>query len=105
MANKCKECKKWEPFSGDTHLERQQGVCSNPVMAWDATEWAADGKGLALKEMYKDNNVFLQDASEYYASMFTTEDFYCADFIKNRKRQHANQYKRVRRGTICSNRG
>jgi|GEM_PF-4606909 len=53
------------------------GICSAALTYWDATDWGADGMARALKPQHKDKKAFVQDGSDYMATLKTLPDFGC----------------------------
>lgn len=78
---KCKDCKFW------TSPEELQdyptgigvGKCNRVKMFWDNTYWD-DEFERALKPSAADHKAFVQDGSDYKASLLTKEDFGCVQF-------------------------
>jgi len=82
---KCSTCKFWnEPKEYDDYVNIRR--CNKTVQLFDAEEWK-QVKGetkRVLKTKYKDQMMFTQDASSYYASLYTREDFFCAHWEQNK---------------------
>lgn len=79
--NSCKTCKHWLKDSEYAFLDIKQ--CGKAVMLWDATEWKKAENGLVsrvLSEEYKDQLSFVQDGSDYHASLYTKSTFFCSHF-------------------------
>ena len=82
---KCETCKYWDNEE-DSNLIPNTHLCKKPVQFWDATEWTKitkeDGYDYDIdrhiKEEHKDLKMFVQDGSDYYASLLTRNDFFCA---------------------------
>ena len=56
--------------------------CRKAVMFWDVTEWVDDGEDYRrkLSPKYDGQKMFVQDGSDYKATLLTLPDFYCAHF-------------------------
>jgi hypothetical protein len=78
----CETCKHWgrwkrKDFFNETFTS-DMGSCKMVVMWWDASEWIEEPpytREIAPK--YKDQKAFVQDASDYSASLYTRKDFGC----------------------------
>jgi hypothetical protein len=73
----CKTCKFWEPPENDIGEIPGVGKCKAVVQFWDATEWDKDYDNRQLKPEYKSKLAFVQDGSDYYAALYTLENFGC----------------------------
>ena len=73
---KCETCKYWYDKDNRHHIIPNVHLCKKPVQYWDATEWGDVDR--QLKEEHKDLKMFVQDGSDYYASLLTRNDFFCA---------------------------
>ena len=77
---RCKDCKYWSK----THHSEVYDIhkCDKALMLWDSTKWAEDDETGEFSRVYieeaKDNLMFVQDASDYRANLFTKADFFCA---------------------------
>lgn len=47
---------------------------------WDATGWDKDDEHRILLPEFADRKFFAQDGSDYRADVYTTPDFFCAEF-------------------------
>lgn len=87
---RCDDCKFWSKENGKKATNVEVGRCKRAIMWWDATEWVDPPEGSdwdapdrALLPEYAGVRVFVQDGSDYFACMFTTADFFCADHSPN----------------------
>lgn len=79
----CKDCAHWDTeirnnFPDGINL----GKCSRVKMFWDCTEWDYDNE-LAPRKLTKEargNLAFVQDGSDYTASLITLDRFGCVQF-------------------------
>jgi hypothetical protein len=79
---RCDQCQHWDRDNkenvytpGMTDVRK----CNRAGMFWDVTEWSDDG-ARAVKAEHKDDQMFVQDGSDYYAFLLTRAGFYCASF-------------------------
>ena len=73
----CKTCKYWQHLNKDQYSEiNGTSKCKKVVQAWDATQWDEDGQRV-VKTEYKNQLFFVQDGSDYYATLLTSPDFGC----------------------------
>lgn len=84
---RCDECKYWD----ENELKKAEpnnfliGLCTRVMPFWDATTWEGGRfneqitKRVLLPE-FADRRFFAQDGSDYRADVYTTPDFFCADF-------------------------
>lgn len=82
--NTCGSCKWWCDNDEDwDHLKRKMkiGRCDIAIMFWDATEWAEGDNGYDrhLLTKYENHKVFVQDGSDYSASLYTRVDHFCGE--------------------------
>jgi len=84
--NMCKDCAFWRRESdgedyGISNVGYGLGLgeCTAAKMLWDVTEWDEDGNR-TLTSKGKETNVFLQDGSDYWATMATKLDFGCVSW-------------------------
>jgi hypothetical protein len=84
MTNSCETCKYWnesEEYDDDIKNIR---LCNKTVQLFDAEKWIkVDGvtKRVIMPE-HKDQMMFTEDASSYYACLHTRNDFFCAHWEK-----------------------
>jgi hypothetical protein len=79
---KCGNCKYWiEPENSYGEIPGI-GQCEAVVEYWDAGEWDNDGETRKLKPRYKEKLAFVQDGSDYSASLHTFSEFGCVQFVK-----------------------
>jgi predicted acetyltransferase len=82
---KCENCKYWAKGGDEDYIKLiDAGICNKARMFWDSTEWSENKETnvterTVIKE-YKNNGVFVQDGSDYRASMITQPDFGCVKF-------------------------
>ncbi len=83
---RCDECKFWKIFEWPKEISHEMGHCERAMPWWEATEYVDDDKGWrrVLQAKFKDRRFFAQDGSDYHATVYTRNDFYCADWKKNR---------------------
>ena len=76
----CETCKHWERWDArDIPYKSGIGECHMVVLFWDASHWGDVGgeyNRVILPE-YKDQKAFVQDGSDYLASLYTRKDFGC----------------------------
>jgi hypothetical protein len=75
----CNTCKYWEQSKQNREINNV-GNCNAVVMYWEATDWvrnSEDDVSLQLKEPYKHKLAFVQDGSDYAASLLTLPTFGC----------------------------
>lgn len=73
----CETCAHWQPEKGYERL-KDIGNCKMVIMFWDTTEWSKEGY-LVTKEEYKNQKAYVQDGSDYHASLHTRKDFGCSE--------------------------
>ena len=76
----CETCKHWEKWDKDDFPFKQGiGECHMVVMFWDATTWgdADQDYQRIIEPKFKDQKAFVQDGSDYTASLYTRKDFGC----------------------------
>jgi len=81
----CKDCKHWDISDGVTKRLLDIGECKAVVMFWDATDWSQTGDARVLLDEHKDCTSFVQDGSDYTASLLTMGKFSCNRFEKTTK--------------------
>lgn len=82
---RCDQCVYWDENevkqAGDQFII---GLCTRAMPFWDATDWrcdeGGDSDGRFLKPEFADRKFFAQDGSDYRADVYTTPDFFCAEF-------------------------
>lgn len=79
----CETCKHWEAWK--SHADYKHGIdeCKMVVMWWDVSEWDYDAEGVIVRSIspqYKDQKAFVQDGSDYSASLYTRNDFGCVSY-------------------------
>lgn len=79
--NRCKTCAHWcQPINKRIEIP-SIGICDAVVMYWDATKWSyGDEITRSLKPEYKGSLAFVQDASDYSASLMTLPAFGCVQW-------------------------
>jgi hypothetical protein len=80
----CSTCEHWRPWDREGAVREtfraNMGNCSMVVMWWDASEWLDEEPYTReISPKYKDQRAFVQDASDYSASLYTRKDFGCVD--------------------------
>ena len=78
---RCGTCKYWSDVT--SYVLPSVRMCDKAKMLFDSTYWSdeTDEEGYPTrktKEQCKDLMMFVQDGSDYYAALYTKEDFYCA---------------------------
>lgn len=76
MSNRCDRCRHWD--AGSYEKNGIAGRCGRPSMFWDATFWS-DGKRVLSPE-HANDLMFVQDASDYRAELWTRPAFFCAAY-------------------------
>lgn len=81
----CGNCHYWDPteYPGELHIQ-EIGKCCKAMQVWDATEWVEsnDGPERATKKEVEDTSMFVQDASDYMATLYTRPTFSCAHWTE-----------------------
>lgn len=75
----CKSCKYWKLDA--QHPGLGLGHCTRAKMLWDNTQWDDD----YTARKFSDRNhagMFVQDGSDYHASLFTLPTFGCTEFVE-----------------------
>lgn len=79
---RCDRCASWDrdnkDFSSTPGMDDVRR-CRRATMFWDATEWN-DDYDRVMKPEHKDDQMFVQDASDYSATLLTRAAFFCASF-------------------------
>lgn len=81
---RCDECRYWDLEAGKRECGGKiVGECTRAIPWWIASDWKVsdDDAERVLLDEYKDRRFFAQDGSDYKATVLTTGDFFCADFI------------------------
>jgi len=86
-AMRCDHCRHWFLDPEDSY-RAIPGIkeCRKAVQLWDATEWVEDEPDedgdLGVNRLPKDSTQmsFVQDGSDYMASLWTKPEFFCAHF-------------------------
>ncbi len=79
---RCDKCRHWEMESKYRNVEGV-GLCRKAVQLWDATVWNKDAEGdidRVVKPELIGQMSFVQDGSDYHASLWTKAEFFCAHF-------------------------
>ena len=80
----CENCAYWGDVDDEDIdlLGTSVRECRKAVMFWDATEWVDRGNDYHRKLLpkYEGQKMFVQDGSDYMATLLTLPDFYCAHF-------------------------
>lgn len=83
---RCDHCKHWDKDEQCRAGELRVGWCHKAIQWWDATEWCDsdddspyENNRRVLPE-YDGTKMFVQDASDCRAELYTTADFFCAHF-------------------------
>jgi hypothetical protein len=82
--NTCSTCKHWQEWKHktveNTTFTSHMGNCRMVVMWWDASEWLDEPPFTReISPKYTNQRAFVQDASDYSASLYTRQDFGCID--------------------------
>ena len=72
----CQNCNHWGGEYGDGMGVR---YCTKMVAFWNATDWGDDCERVLMPK-YENQKAFVQNGSDYYASLLTKADFSCAHF-------------------------
>jgi hypothetical protein len=91
MILRCDKCKHWTQERTVGHYGyravAELGECTKAVQLWDATEWASQDVDnpdsytiRGIKPDLADQMSFVQDGSDYMASLWTKPQFFCAHF-------------------------
>ena len=75
---RCEDCKYWE--TTDRYMKKSGlGFCNKTPEAWRAYGWLGEDK----KDIRFENvTAFVQDGSDYSASLYTMPDHYCSMWCK-----------------------
>lgn len=73
----CETCVHWDVWKSDRAFKQGIGECRMVVMFWDASEWEPEER--VISPEYKDQKAFVQDGSDYSASLYTRKDFGCVE--------------------------
>lgn len=81
----CKNCKYWEIKNSYPIKNTIIGECKRVKMFWDSTEWTGEETEdfdiiRKLKKENVNDKAFVQDGSDYMASLLTLEEFGCNQF-------------------------
>jgi hypothetical protein len=81
----CKNCKYWELTNSYPIKDTKIGKCKKAKMFWNSTEWTDEKNDdwIAIRTLKKENKTdraFVQDGSDYMASLLTLEEFGCNQF-------------------------
>ncbi len=78
---RCDHCKHWDSNevkqAGDKFVI---GLCTRAMPFWNATGWSEDYDYRILLPEFAGRKFFAQDGSDYRADVYTTPDFFCAEF-------------------------
>ena len=83
---RCDDCRHWEPEPESYRAIKGIGECTKAVELWETTEWTKDESGedsycdRTVKAEYIDQMSFVQDGSDYSASLWTKPEFFCAHY-------------------------
>ena len=84
---RCDQCKFWHKGEYKHASTLKVSLCTKATQWWDASEWACpsgyDDKGIQLRRLkpeFEGTKMFVQDGSDYRASLYTAADFFCAHF-------------------------
>lgn len=94
MNKTCESCIYWLR-GGDSDDGYQNyldtGICRKATMFWDSTEWREDEETFivnrSLKKQFVGNGMFVQDGSDYSATLITEPDFYCNKYCSVDEKQ------------------
>ena len=77
---KCENCKYWDTDYSYNRVKVRK--CLKAIHIDQCEEWKVidDVTKNVIKEEYKDQKMFVEDASSYYAVLYTKEDFFCAHY-------------------------
>ena len=76
----CKDCKHWRLPVSEYGEIPGVGTCQAVVQYWDATEWTEDYDKRQLITKHAGKLAFVQDGSDYYASLKTMPTFGCVQW-------------------------
>ena len=74
--NTCESCKHWDD-EGHQNRYLNTRECTKVTMLYDSIEYNKSTDKYQLKERKKDCKAFVQDASDYSATLYTMPDFGC----------------------------
>jgi len=82
--NTCSTCKHWSRWkhkvTDQATFTSRMGNCNMVMMWWDASEWLDEEPFTReINPKFAHKRAFVQDASDYSASLYTREDFGCLD--------------------------
>jgi len=84
MNMRCDQCKYWNTKEQKNAVNITVSECSKALMWWDSTEWSDKNEpydcARKLTKEAEGTKMFVQDGSDYTATLYTTADFYCAHF-------------------------
>ena len=73
---RCDECKYWN--KDESRAQANVSLCTAAKQLWNCTEWDDKTLERVLKPECSDMKMFVQDGSDYSASLYTAPDFFCA---------------------------
>ena len=76
--NTCETCKFWQKpsdYSGVGKLGLRH--CTAALMFWDSTQWDEDGEKRTFMPAAESTTAFVQDGSDYHASLYTRPTHGC----------------------------
>jgi len=81
---KCADCKHWDDKKWSWHDSFELRPCRKAKMYWDESEWSKNEDGeddyITRVEVDPSQLMYVQDASDYSATLLTKADFFCAHF-------------------------
>lgn len=72
----CQTCKFWNQNT-DNKTMFEFGYCKKVVMFWDGTDWEEKNGDYSRNRTNPEQKFFVQDGSDYSATLITTPDFGC----------------------------
>ena len=82
LSKRCGTCLHWQARDPRPDLAANVRQCTQVSNYWDASEWVKiDGDVVRmLRPLYANRLAFVQDASDYYATLLTTAEFGCVQW-------------------------
>lgn len=88
---RCDGCKHWNEKEGcgrawddeEAALRPKVGLCTKAQPYWETTEWVRDDDDAPVRvsrSEFVGLKMFVQDGSDYKATLLTAPDFFCAHF-------------------------
>lgn len=74
----CSTCKHWTPAEAyETGYSQHLGRCKATPMLWESTEWRDDADERVFKAKAEQITAFVQDGSDYSATLYTRATHGC----------------------------